>query len=116
MVNGRIDAVPASREYSPRGPDRIRGRVIVAAESGGAHYSRITPAQGGGCPGDAPLACPGTNRCCPSGTPYYCQSLTRPHPEGRAAVGWSGCVMPGTGWNLPKFWSSACQPIWEKCN
>jgi hypothetical protein len=87
----------------------------VAAENGGARYSPITPAQGGGCPGDAPLACPGTNRCCPSGTPYYCQSLTRPHPEGRAAVGWSGCVMPGTAESF-KFWSSACQPIWEKCN
>ena len=67
------------------------------------------------CPSGTPLACPGTNDCCPADTPNLCQSLRRPHPAGLAPVGWSGCVRPASNESW-KFWSDACQPIWERCN
>ena len=68
-----------------------------------------------GCPNNAPLACAGTDACCPTDTPNLCQSLRYRHPDGIAPVGWSGCVRPCTpeSW---KFWSDGCQPIWVRCN
>ena len=35
------------------------------------------------CPAGFPLACPGTDSCCPSDMPNLCKSLTRAHPQGR---------------------------------
>jgi hypothetical protein len=66
------------------------------------------------CPNGFPLACPGTDSCCPSDTPNLCQSLRRPHPAGIAPAGWSGCVRPASDESW-KFWSDSCQPIWERC-
>jgi len=68
----------------------------------------------GGCPSASPLACPGTDRCCPSDTPNLCQSLRRTHPAGIAPVGWTGCVRPASNESW-KFWSDSCQPVWEAC-
>ena len=67
------------------------------------------------CPSASPLACPGTDSCCPADTPNLCRSLRRAHPAGIAPVGWSGCVRPASLESL-KFWSDSCQPIWERCN
>jgi hypothetical protein len=67
-----------------------------------------------GCPDDSPLSCPGTDSCCASDTPNLCQSLSRDHPAGIASAGWSGCVRPASDESW-KFWSDACQPIWEQC-
>jgi hypothetical protein len=67
-----------------------------------------------GCPDEAPLSCPGTDSCCASDTPNLCQSLTRNHPAGSVSAGWSGCVRPASDESW-KFWSDACQPIWELC-
>lgn len=67
------------------------------------------------CPSGFPLACPGTDHCCPADTPNLCQSLRRKHPDGLAPVGWTGCVRPASLESL-KFWSDSCQPIWERCN
>ncbi len=71
--------------------------------------------QAASCPSGYPLACPGTNSCCPADLPNLCDSLRQNHPDGLAKAGWSGCVRPGTqeSW---KFWSDSCQPIWERCN
>jgi hypothetical protein len=67
------------------------------------------------CPAGYPLACPGTDNCCPSDLPNLCKSLTQAHPQGLAPAGWSGCVRPGTNESW-KFWSDSCQPVWERCN
>jgi len=66
-----------------------------------------------GCPAEQPLYCTTTD-CCPSDTPYFCNSLTRNHPQGAASAGWSGCVRPATDESF-KWWSDACQPIWVQC-
>jgi hypothetical protein len=85
-------------------------RTVPAGRAAPSDQRSGTPA----CPSGFPLACPGTDHCCPADTPNLCQSLRRRHPNGMAPPGWTGCVRPASLESL-KFWSDSCQPIWEQC-
>lgn len=84
----------------------IHPKVAVAA-------GRMLAQNDGGCPEGYPLACPGSDTCCPAGTPYLCQNLQCQDPDGRVPVGWSGCVNPTTDEHL-RWWSQCCA-VWTQC-
>ena len=84
----------------------IHPSVAVAA-------GRMLAQNDGGCPQGYPLACPGSDTCCPAGTPYLCQNLQCKDPDGRVPVGWSGCVNPTNNEHL-QWWSQCCA-VWIQC-